>query len=92
MKLFYSPGACSLSPHIVLREVGLPYKLERVDLKTHTTAGGADFYGINGKGSVPALELDDGRILTESEAPFQREEQGTGENRSDFEPPDPQEE
>ena len=68
VKLFYSPGACSLSPHIVLREVGLPYKLERVDLKTHTTAGGADFYGINGKGSVPALELDDGRILTEGPA------------------------
>jgi glutathione S-transferase len=68
MKLFYSPGACSLSPHIVLREVGLPYKLERVDLKTHTTATGADFYGINGKGSVPALQLDDGRILTEGPA------------------------
>jgi glutathione S-transferase len=68
VKLFYSPGACSLSPHIVLREVGLPYKLERVDLKTHTTAGGADFYGINGKGSVPVLQLDDGRILTEGPA------------------------
>jgi glutathione S-transferase len=68
VKLFYSPGACSLSPHIVLREVGLPYKLERVDLRTHTTAGGADYYGINPKGSVPALELDDGRILTEGPA------------------------
>ncbi len=68
MKLFYSPGACSLSPHIVLRELGLPYKLERVDLKAHTTAGGADFYGINAKGSVPVLQLDDGRILTEGPA------------------------
>ena len=71
MKLFYSPGACSLSPHIVLREVGLPYKLERVDLKTHTTAGGTDFYGVNAKGSVPALQLDDGRILTEGPAILQ---------------------
>jgi glutathione S-transferase len=68
VKLFYAPGACSLSPHIVLREVGLPYTLERVDLKTHTTAGGADFYGINGKGSVPVLQLDNGRILTEGPA------------------------
>jgi glutathione S-transferase len=68
VKLFYSPGACSLSPHIVLREVGLPYTLERVDLKTHTTAGGADFYGINAKGSVPVLQLDNGRILTEGPA------------------------
>jgi len=71
VKLFYSPGACSLSPHIVLREVGLPYKLERVDLKTHTTAGGTDFYGVNPKGSVPALQLDDGRILTEGPAILQ---------------------
>jgi glutathione S-transferase len=71
VKLFYSPGACSLSPHIVLREVGLPYKLERVDLKTHTTAGGTDFFGVNPKGSVPALQLDDGRILTEGPAILQ---------------------
>jgi glutathione S-transferase len=68
VKLFYSPGACSLSPHIVLREVGLPYELEKVDLKTHTTAGGSDFYGINPKGYVPALQLDDGRVLTEGPA------------------------
>ena len=68
MKLFYSPGACSLSPHIVLREVGIPYQLEKVDLKTHTTAGGADFYSINSKGYVPALQLDDGRVLTEGPA------------------------
>jgi len=68
VKLFYSPGACSLSPHIVLRELGLPYQLEKVDLKTHTTAGGADFYGINPKGYVPTLQLDDGRVLTEGPA------------------------
>ncbi len=68
MKLFYAPGACSLSPHIVLREVGIPYQLERVDLKTHTTAGGADFYSVNSKGYVPTLQLDDGRVLTEGPA------------------------
>ena len=71
MKLFYSPGACSLSPHIVLREAGLPYELEKVDLKTHTTAAGADFYGINPKGYVPALVLDDGHVLTEGPAVVQ---------------------
>jgi glutathione S-transferase len=65
VKLFYSPGACSLSPHIVLREAGLPYQLEKVDLKAHITAGGADFYGINPKGQVPTLQLDDGRVVTE---------------------------
>jgi len=68
VKLFYSPGACSLSPHIVLREAGAPYQLERVDLKTHTTASGADFYGINPKGYVPTLQLEDGRVLTEGPA------------------------
>ncbi|MGO9832286.1 MAG: glutathione transferase GstA [Myxococcaceae bacterium] len=68
MKLFYSPGACSLSPHIVLREAGIPYQLEKVDLKTHTTAGGADFYSVNSKGYVPTLQLDDGRVLTEGPA------------------------
>ncbi len=71
MKLFYSPGACSLSPHIVLREVGIPYQLEKVDLKTHQTASGADYYAINPKGYVPALQLDDGRILTEGPAVVQ---------------------
>jgi len=68
VKLFYSPGACSLSPHIVLREAGGPFQLERVDLKTHTTASGADFYGINPKGYVPALQLEDGRVLAEGPA------------------------
>ena len=68
MKLFYAPGACSLFPHIILREAGAPYQLERVDLKTHTPASGADFYGINPEGYVPALQLEDGRVLTEGPA------------------------
>jgi len=68
MKLYYSPGACSLSPHIVLIEAGLPYTAEKVDLKTKKTANGADFLKINSKGAVPALELDDGRVLTEGTA------------------------
>ena len=55
MKLYYSPGACSLSPHIVLLEAGLPFTAEKVDLKTKKTAGGADYYQINSKGAVPAL-------------------------------------
>ena len=65
MKLFYSPGACSLSPHIVLREAGVDAALIRVDLKTKRTRDGADFTAINPKGQVPTLQLASGEILTE---------------------------
>jgi glutathione S-transferase len=68
MKLYFSPGACSFSPHVVLREAGLPFQIEKVDLKTHQTAGGVDFYAVNPKGYVPALQLDDGQVLTEGAA------------------------
>ena len=68
MKLFLKPGACSLSPHIVLEESGLPYETEVVDLKTKITASGANFFDINPKGYVPALLLDDGTLLTEGPA------------------------
>ena len=68
MKLYYSPGACSLSPHIVASEAGIPLELEKVDLASHKTEGGQDFLGINPKGYVPALRLDDGSVLTEGPA------------------------
>jgi len=68
MKLFYSPGACSLSPHIVLLEAGLPFTLDKTNLKTKKTADGGDYLAINSKGAVPALQLDDGRVLTEGPA------------------------
>ncbi|AIN15091.1 glutathione transferase GstA [Yersinia pseudotuberculosis] len=68
MKMFYKPGACSLSSHIVLREAGLDFSIERVDLVTKKTETGADYLSINPKGQVPALVLDDGSLLTEGVA------------------------
>lgn len=68
MKLYFSPGACSLSPHIVAREAGLPVEYVKVDLRQKKTADGRDFNAINPKGYVPALELDDGTLLTEGPA------------------------
>jgi glutathione S-transferase len=68
MKLYYSPGACSLSPHIVLREAGITADLEQVDLKTKKTKSGADFTAVNPKGQVPTLVLDSGQTLTEGPA------------------------
>src|SRR4051794_28183596 len=68
MKLYYAPGACSLSQHINLREADLAFELERVDLKEKRTETGADFAAVNPKGQVPALRLDDGRVLTENPA------------------------
>ncbi|RIA35496.1 glutathione S-transferase [Hephaestia caeni] len=66
MKLYYSPGACSLADHIALHEAGLSFDHERVDLKTKMTANGADYRAVTAKGYVPALELDDGAVLTEN--------------------------
>jgi glutathione S-transferase len=65
MKLYFSPGACSLAPHIVLRETNLSFTPVRVDLAAHKTSTGEDYYAVNPKGSVPVLELDDGERLTE---------------------------
>jgi glutathione S-transferase len=68
MKLYYFTGACSLSPHIVLLEAGLPFTLEKIDFATKKTSTGIDYFTINSKGAVPALQLDDGRVLTEGPA------------------------
>jgi glutathione S-transferase len=65
MKLYYKPGACSLSPYIVLREAGLPFDLVKVDLAAKTLPDGSNFRAVNPKGQVPTLALDEGGILTE---------------------------
>src|SRR5262249_50385104 len=66
MKLYYSPAACSLAPHIALEESGLRYDLVKVDVRTHKLPNGTDYYTINPKGYVPLLELGDGERLTET--------------------------
>ena len=68
MKLYYSPGACSLSPHIVANEAGIPLELVKVDVRSKTVAREGDFWDVNPKGYVPVLELDDGEVLTEGPA------------------------
>jgi glutathione S-transferase len=66
MKLYYSPGACSLGPHIVLNELGSPYEVEKVDLAAKKTEKGADYWQINPKGYVPAIVTDDGQLVSEA--------------------------
>lgn len=71
MKLYYIPSACSLSPHIIANELGLTIELVKVDSKTKRTEHGEDYLAINPKGYVPALQLNDGRVLTEGPAVVQ---------------------
>jgi glutathione S-transferase len=71
MKLYYSPGACSLAPHIVAREAGLPLDLEKIDLANRTTASGRSYLEVNPKGYVPALQVQDGTVMTEVSALIQ---------------------
>ncbi len=71
MKLYYAPGASSLATHIALREAGLTFDMEKVDLKKKITESGKDFYQVTVKGAVPTLELDDGQVLTEGVAVLQ---------------------
>ena len=71
MKLYYSPGACSLAPHIALREAGLAFEPVLASTKSHKLQDGTDYYGINPLGYVPMLELDDGTRLREGPAIMQ---------------------
>jgi Glutathione S-transferase len=71
MKLFYSPGACSLASHIVLHEIGAPFEIEKVDLRAKTTESGTDFLTINPRGAVPALEVEPGLEITQGPAILQ---------------------
>src|SRR4051812_33276605 len=66
MNLYYAPGACSLAPHIVASEAGVPVKLEKVDFSNKKLADGTDYNTVNPRGYVPALKLDDGYVLTEA--------------------------
>ena len=71
MKLYYHPGTCALAAHIALQESGAPYVIEKVNLKTKQTESGDDYFGINPKGYVPALQTDEGTLLTENVAVLQ---------------------